>query len=359
VSVLIRTGLGYIGNDKRSNDPRADASSGRRYRYTPFEIPTAQSIPGIVVVDNNDTVWFTEMGGGFVGPGFPPGPPGGKVGYVRNGQLGEISMPSADAGPTSMALDAGNNDIWVSLRAANKVARIRNDVVTEYDAPLPNSMPVGVAVDKNHNVWVAMSDGNALARLTPDGQWKVLPIPDAGAAPRTVIIDSSNQVWFAEKMGNHIGLVDREKWEVQRWKIPTRMAWPLSLIEDDKGNMWFAEMRADKLGMIDRNTKAITEYKLPPNSAPFKLFFDAKDKSMWISTVFGNSVMRFDLGKHAVSDNFPVPNDGVWIGGLDRDRNHCFWVTEQFGNRIDRLCIDGYSSERDNTNVTLLTGGAK
>jgi hypothetical protein len=80
---------------------------------------------------------------------------------------------------------------------------------------------------------------------------------------------------------------------------------------------------------------------------------------MWVSTVFGNSVMRFDLDRKVVSDNFPVPNDGVWIGGLDRDRDHCFWVTEQFGNRIDKLCIDGYSSGGSTANLSLSMGDAR
>lgn len=343
IATIIRADLAYVGNDARGEGYRGAASGGKHYEYKPFDIPTKDTIPGIVALDRKGVVWFTEMGGGFVSPGFPPGPPGSKVGYIKDGVVGEVAMHTPESGPTSMGLDPDNDDVWVTLRAANKIARIRGFEVTEYDLPLPNALPVGIAVDHGHNVWVALSDGNALARMSAQGQWRVLPIPEANAAPRTVLVDSKNEVWFAEKMGNHIGWVDQRNWQVQRWKIPTRLAWPLSLIEDDQGNLWFAEMRADKLGMLDRKTRQIHEYRMPVNSAPFKLYYDSADRSMWISTVFGNSVMRFDTTQGKVTDVFPVPNDGVWIGGIDRDNDRCFWVTEQFGNRLDRLCVQGYS----------------
>jgi len=43
---------------------------------------------------------------------------------------------------------------------------------------------------------------------------------------------------FAEKVGNHIGHVDKNNWTLERWLIPTKMAWPLSLEEDNAGNLW-------------------------------------------------------------------------------------------------------------------------
>ncbi|GAA0750617.1 SMP-30/gluconolactonase/LRE family protein [Ideonella azotifigens] len=346
LATIIRADLGYVGGEQRVSqaspaDPVADALKG--YRYDPMEIPTTDSLPGIVNIDKRGTVWFTQMGGGFVGPGFPPGPAGSKVGYVRDGKLHELAMPTPESGPTSLGLDPVNDDVWVSLRAANKIARIRNDQVTEFTVPVPDSLPVGVAVDSKHNVWVALSDGNALARMTAEGEWRVLPLPAPNLAPRTVFVDHEDLVWFAEKQGNHVGLVDQQKWRVDRWKIPTRMAWPLSIVEDEKGDIWFAQMRSDKLGVLDRHTKQIREYAMPVNSAPFKLSYDAGNHAMWVSTVFGNAVMRFDIPKGEVVARYPVPQDGVWVGGIDRDADSCFWITEQFGNRVDRLCIDGVS----------------
>jgi len=353
IGVIVRADLGYLGGEHRTsaNAPAAGGAD-KPFSYHSFDIPTAQSIPGIIAVDPKGVVWFTEMGGGFVGPGFPPGPPGSKVGFVTQGKVGEISLPSPESGPTSMGLDPKNGDVWVTLRAANKIARIRDYKATEFEIPIPNSLPVGIAVDADQNVWVALSDASALARMTPGGEWKVLQLPEQTAAPRTVLVDHQNEIWFAEKVGNHIGWVDKATWTVKRWSIPTRLAWPLSLIEDDAGNIWFAEMRSDKLGFFNRGTQQITEYKMPVNSAPFKVYFDGKNRSMWVSTVFGNAVMRFDLDRLAVADYFPVPNDGVWIGGIDRDEDSCFWITEQFGNRVDRLCVKGVSRVSPDSNAS-------
>ncbi|GGI85457.1 hypothetical protein GCM10007978_23910 [Shewanella hanedai] len=343
VSVIIRTDLAYIGGGDLASGGTDVDKHNDKFSYKSFEVPTEQSTPGIIGVDKQNTVWFTEMGGGFVGPGFPPGPPGSAIGYVKDGKIGELPTPTPESGPTSMGFDPKNNDVWVTLRAANKIARIRDFKITEYDIPVEDSLPVGITVDYNHNVWVALSDAGLLARMTPEGKWKTLALPEGDEAPRTVLVTKNNELWFAEKLGNHIGWVDQKKWQAHRWEIPTKGAWPLSLEEDDKGNLWFAQMRADRLGYIDTKTKEISEYKLPSNTAPFKLVFDQPNDALWVSTVFGNSVMRFDLTKKQVIRNYPVPDKNVWVGGLDWDKDKCFWITEQFGNKVDRLCIEGVS----------------
>lgn len=345
ISVIVRTDLSYIGGGSSS---RRDSltSANANFEITEFDIPSHQSIPGIVGVDRKDTVWFTQMGGGFVGPGFPPGPPGSKIGYIRNGVMGELNTPTPESGPTSLAKDPCGDDVWFTLRAANKIARVRDLKVTEYAIPIPDSLPVGIAVDQNHNVWVALSDAGKIGRRTPGGEWRFLDSPDPEAEPRTVFVDKQNEVWFAEKVGNHIGWVDQKSWRIERWKIPTALAWPLSLEEDDAGNLWFAEMRSDKIGKLDRQTKTITEYALPVQSAPFKLLYDKQHSAFWVSTVFANAILRFDIESKKITAVYKVPNEGAWVGGLDRDSQGCIWFSEQFANKIGRLCIEGVSTVR-------------
>jgi len=344
VGLLVRGDLSYIAGEDPHSSVVTPASQGD-FKIHEFELPTAQSIPGIVAVDRNNVVWFTEMGGGFIGPGFPPGTPGSKVGYIEGGTLHEVSMPTADSGPTSLSKDPCSSDIWVTLRAANKIARIRNFQATEYDIPVKDAFAVGIAVDYDHNVWVALSDAAKIARMSPAGEWRTLDIPDPDAQPRTVFVDSKNEVWFAEKVGNHIGHVDKKSWTLERWLIPTRMAWPLSLEEDSAGNLWFAEMRSDKIARLDRLTKEFTEYQLPIKSAPFKLLYDNANSAFWVSTVFASSIMRFDLHTNQIIANYQTPSEGAWVGGLDRDSDSCIWFSEQFANKIGHLCIGGVSRQ--------------
>jgi virginiamycin B lyase len=341
IGVIVRTDLSYIGTEQPKAKPvKANAAPGA-HTIDEFEIPTPQSIPGIVGVGADDVVWFTEMGGGFVGPGFPPGAPGSSVGYIKDDVVHELPMPTRESGPTSLAKDPCSSDIWITLRAANRIARIRDFQVTEYEIPVPDSLPVGITVDRNHNVWVALSNANKIGRRTPEGHWKFLDVPEPDAQPRTIFADSQNQIWFAEKTGNHVGWVDQEQWRLERWKIPTRLAWPLSLEEDDKGNLWFAEMRGDKIAMLDRQTKAISEYPLPIKSAPFKIVFDQKNSAFWVSTVFADSILRFDYATRQMVQAYRVPSEGAWVGGLDKDAQDCIWFSEQFANKVGRLCIEG------------------
>jgi virginiamycin B lyase len=343
VGVIVRTDLSYMAGEAGGGRPTS-VPPPAPHTIREFDVPTAQAIPGIVGIDRHDTVWFTQMGGGWVGPGFPPGPPGTKIGYVKDGALVELKTPSADSGPTSLALDPCSDDVWISLRNANKIARVRNFEVTEFDVPVPNGHPVGITVDQDHNIWVALSEANKLGRRTPEGEWRFLDLPQAGAEPRTIYADPWNEIWFAEKIGNHVGRVDKKNWKIERWPIPTRVAWPLSLIADDDGNIWFAEMRSDKLAVLDRTTKKITEFLLPVQSAPFKLLYDPKSTSMWVSTVFYNAILRFDLGDKKLAGVYKIPSEGAWVGGLDRDSQGCIWFSEQFANKIGRLCIEGISA---------------
>lgn len=356
IGVLVRTDLSYIADEEAKRQGGAAAPAPRRHEIVEHDVPTPQSIPGIVAVDRHDTVWFTEMGGGWVGPGFPPGPPGTHLGFIRDGEIGEIRTPTAEGGPTSLALDPCSSDVWFTLRAANRVARVRDDEIVEYEIPIADSEPIGIAVDLNHNVWVALSKANKLGRRSPDGEWRFLDVPEPEAEPRTIYVDPQNEVWFAEKSGNHVGRVDVEAWRLERWPIPTRMAWPLSLIADRDGNLWFAQMRSDKLAMLDRRTKRIEEYSLPVQSAPFKLLYDSVNGAMWISTVFYNAILRFDMTQRRVTEVYQVPSEGAWIGGLDQDSEGCIWFSEQFANKIGRLCIEGVAPP-DRSSVFVVPAG--
>ena len=171
-----------------------------------------------------------------------------------------------------------------------------------------------------------------------------MDLPEADSQPRTVYVDARNEVWFAEKTGNHIGRIDKRAWTYTRWKIPTAVAWPLSLISDASGDIWFAEMRSDKLGVVDRKSGRITEYALPVQSAPFKLVYDKPRNVMWISTVFYNAILRFDLTERRVTEVYKVPAEGAWVGGLDADQDGCLWFTEQFANKVGRLCFNKASA---------------
>jgi streptogramin lyase len=348
VGTIVRQNLAHLSNERSTEGDRIVVNNADKFEFHSYEVPTRQSIPGIVEVAPDDTVWFTQMGGGFVVPGFPPGPPGRNIGYIRDGLVGELMTPTAESGPTSIAVDSKNGDVWVTLRAANKIALVRNYIVTEFDLPLPDTFPVGITVDGQHNVWVALSTVGALARRTPDGEWRVLYLPNRNGNPRTVYADRFGSIWYTEKDGNRLGVVDQSNWTVRDWAIPTRVAWPLSLSEDDEGNIWFAEMRADKLARFDRKLENITEFKLPARSAPFKILFDSTRNLFWISAVFGNSVLRFDVKQEKVTDAFRVPNEGVWLGGIARTSDGCFWITEQFGNRVDQLCIRENYTKRAN-----------
>src|SRR5215471_7482392 len=67
-----------------------------------FPLPVANSVPGILMIDKEDNVWFTMGGGGFGNISYPPL---NKVGRLTlDGDIRIYSTPEDGSGPSGIAL---------------------------------------------------------------------------------------------------------------------------------------------------------------------------------------------------------------------------------------------------------------
>jgi copper transport protein len=167
--------------------------------FTIFEIPTPDSLPTSVAVDNQGFVWFTESVG--------------KVGRLD---------------PAS-----GN--------------------ITEYQ-PLEESLeePTAILPDpESSNVYITEHEGKAISVLDPIlNLFYRYPAVNPEGLPFGLALDTYGNVWFAQHVIDEIGVLDPTNGEISEVKVPTRGSFVQWLVPDDQGRIWFAEQRGSTLGSI-------------------------------------------------------------------------------------------------------------
>lgn len=83
---------------------------------------------------------------------------------TMSGTITEYELPSVNARPH--AIIAGEDCLWFTEWAANKIGRISMDgVIHEYEIPTENSEPHGLTLGKDKEVWFA-EERNNIGKLT-------------------------------------------------------------------------------------------------------------------------------------------------------------------------------------------------
>jgi virginiamycin B lyase len=251
-----------LAMDSHGNIWFADqAGAGSIWEFIPSLAPSAQafkqyftktsnSFPYAVVVDHSDNVWFTEGTGDRVGK-FP-------YGGDNSNNMTEYPTPTSGSGPTGMAAQAGTPFLWIAETYASKIARFDTSTGTFVEFAEPMTLPLGIAVDGNGNVWVSEHGGSTVDELvSSNSTFRKFPTSPASVAsgysmtgPATVSIDQSGRVWFLEHYANRVGLLTPSTGTIAEFAIPYDSYSLLDTV-DSKGDFWFTEFAANQIGMLN------------------------------------------------------------------------------------------------------------
>jgi len=257
---LALDGLGRMWfTDQNKNNPsvwvlNASASPVTFHQYL---TNTPNSTPVFVIVDNaTNDVWFSDTTTNNIG----------KVDHLTD-QITKFTLPTSNSGPAELAFQDGTSYIWVTESFANKIARfdMASHRFQEFTFSVSLVSPVGIAVDKNGNVWVSEHGASSIVELIPSNStFRKYPTTQPSTfkttAPATISIDKRGRIWFVEHFGNRVGRLDPATGIVDEFAIPTSgLAYSLRNELDSSGNFWFTEYTANQLGMIPWNaTSPIT-----------------------------------------------------------------------------------------------------
>jgi len=141
-----------------------------------------------------------------------------------------------------------------------------NLYVEEFAIPVECSQPVGLAVDKDNNVWVASGKlGSLLVFNTKTLEFdKVIKIPNwleqkriMGSMIWNMKFDGNGDLWFTDELSNSIWKYFVKEGKFENYRLLEEGGYPQSITFDSDGNVWFTQFFGNRLGFIEP-AKALT-----------------------------------------------------------------------------------------------------
>jgi len=300
-----------------------------------LEVPLlgAGRVPGVLAIDAEDNIWFTQGGGGFSRLGSVP--LNNKIGRLSpDGKVTEYETPTMESGPTSIHIGLQGH-VWFTERAGNHIGELdpKSGRIREYPIPTPMSGATGIAVDHvTGKVWFAEKLSSKVGALDPETEQIIeYETPTAKSQPSTIMVDDIGTVWFDERANDKIVSLNPQTGQMKEYAVPTPVSRVVGLVPDHRGHIWFLQLAGNKVGRLHIASGSVTEFAVPTKyCSPFKLAIDARGR-IWFTEAFGNKIGVLDNGKFY---EFAIPTSESMPGGIGIDSKGNLWFTEQAGNQL-------------------------
>lgn len=219
-------------------------------RVTPSLELTEFALPSTVVRPSTMTNWG----------GLAWGPDGniwfsestGKVARMTpSGAVTEFEVGGADTlgrgpGPMTAGRDGA---MWFAQPNLDELDRITTDGVLSRLALPAFSRPTASACDSAGNLFILEEDGNAVARLSPEGALREYPLSTPYSSPRDIAIAPDGVVWFTAPGANALDSLDAQSGSVTEHPAPLQ---PYELAVDRDGAIWFDTLSDGPFDGVER-----------------------------------------------------------------------------------------------------------
>ena len=308
------------------------ALSDMRTEVTEYEIPADDTAPLYPVYDGKN-IWISD---------------------AQKPRLWKFSIddekftPYTFSGLTTIFMDMDKDGkIWFTDTPNSKIGNFDPKTEEFEIIPLPQftlvnqrSIPTSVAIDHDNDDWVAIMDQSIL--LEYDQETKKFDIhntltPDAG--PTAIVIDSSNNVWFAESLVGNLGMIDGQTKQITEF-TPTEgsLAEPFALMIDKQENIWIAEHLGPSITKFNPILESFDKVNIPNSeSLPFGMVLDKYD-NIWAAQHVVDSLIVHDPYNNRISEVI-IPTEGSFTQFVTADDNGDIWFVEQRGAKIGKVSI--------------------
>lgn len=222
-------------------------------------------------IPNEDTIGVTGKGGSVTVLN--------SMGQLISGPTG-FSSGGMDY-PVAVAIDPSDGNAWIVNYGDASLTLLSSTGLPlsgtkGYTSNPPGQLlfPVAVAVDANHNAWVANNSGTTIAKVSPDGsKFTSYACCDVAAG---IAIDQGSDVWVANYHGDSISLLSSDGTVISTGYNDNQASLygPQGIAIDGSGNVWVANYLGD----------SITELSGSASSSPGKILSPAvgyaKDASL-------------------------------------------------------------------------------
>lgn len=243
-------------------------------------------------------LWATTMawaGGSHYG--IPPGSRPQLAGTIT-----EWAVPTPQFARDPAPGPDGN--IYIAVMQGNKIARFdtQSKRFTEWDLPA-GAKPHGVLVDTSGQVWYTGNGNGTIGHLDPATGTIVAHKAPSGGDPHTLVTDGQGRIWFTVQGGGRIGRLETRTGEIREFPTPGH---PYGITLDKAGHVWFCQMGAGSLGKLDPATGSITTLALASGSQPRRMA-TAPDGMLWVTLYGHGKVVRVDPTSSQVLQEYALP----------------------------------------------------
>jgi len=265
--------------------------------------------------------------------------------------------------------------------------------VKEYLTPILCSQPVGIAVDKDNNIWIASGKSGTLMQFNPSTEKfvKIIRIPNWPEQNRNIgsmiwdmKFDKKGDLWFTDEISNSIWKYFTNEGRFENYRLLSEGGYPLSLTFDSEGNVWYTQVFGKRLGFLEpdkvmtNTTEGISELDISgqinfQTMGPVSNGFGVKDSlinnnasnvnpSLWFSTaVFpvGGQIVKYDIDAQSLTIHDVNHTQSVPFS-VSEDENGLLWTNSHIANLFLSLNpqtgeIKQYATSNPSTSGNLTT----
>ncbi len=288
-------------------------------QFVEYPLPTANAGPRSIAVGADGNLWFTEADAGKIGRITP------------DGSVVEYPLPSAGAEPWRIAAGP-DGALWFTEMAGNRIGRISvSGVIDEFAVPTPKSLPRGIAAGPDGALWFTEREGNRIGRITPEGDIREFGLA-AHTGPDGITAGQDGALWFAEQYAGRAGRLTTGGAWTETGTLPDS-GYPEGITASSDGSLWVTTVPGGGGSAV----------RIPPSGAPASHSItpytpgdpaiDAAG-NLWFAASDG-TIGRLDSKGRLVT--FTVPTEGAYPVGVAIGPDGRIWFTESAASRIGRL----------------------
>jgi len=228
-------------NSKNGNfDPKTE-------KFEVIEIPSLvdtspYSIPIALKVDFDNNIWIAVVDTDML------------LMYNQNSKEFEqfLRLPTSESGPSALLLD-DNGNMWFAEALSGKIGVVDSKTfeITEFAPDTPLDEPFALLFDKSGSLWIAEHIGPGITKFDPILEtFDHVNVPNPESLPFGMAIDKYDNIWFGQHVTDELGVYDPYNDQLIEVSIPTPESFTQFIAADDKGDIWFVEQRTKKLGVV-------------------------------------------------------------------------------------------------------------
>jgi len=257
---------------------------------------------------------------------------------ITGTKIFEFAIPSSNTLPFGIAVGPDGN-LWFTESGTGKIGRITvTGSITEFPIPTADSSPIGITAGPDGRMWFTEASQGAgkIGAITTTGAFTEFSVPTISGQPYGIAAGPDGNLWFTEAspFGNKIGRTTTTG-SISEFVIPTAQSVPTGITAGPDGNLWFTEFHGNKIGRIT-TSGLISEFDIPTaTSQPFVITV-GPDNNLWFTENFGARTGKITTNGSLTELVSPGEPRGITTGP---DGN--LWVTGEFQNVIARITTDG------------------